>query len=492
MHVIQIVLWYLDSGCSKHMIEGHTQLTNFVKKFLGTVKFENDHVAKIMGYGDYQIGNVTISKVYYVEGLGHNLFSVGQFCFSNLEVAFRQHTCCIRNLEGVDLLTGSQGNNMYTLSLKDMMAKNLGKLQPKANIGIFIGYAPTKKAFRIYNRRTRRFIEIIHVDFDGLIAMASEHNSLKPTLHEMTLATISSGLVPNLPPSTPFIPPSRTDWDLLFQQLFDELLTPLPSVGLPATEVIALIAKVVAPKPAESTDLPSSTTVDQDAPAPRILKNKARLVSRGYRQEVGIDFEKSFALVARLDAIRIFLAFAAHMNMIVYQMDSEYVLESLKKYGMESSDLVDAPMVEKYKLDEDPQGKAIDPTHYRGMVGTLMYLKTSRPDLTFAVCMCARYQAKPIKKHLHAVKRIFKYLRRTINRGLWYPKDSSISLTAYADADNEGCQDTRRSTSRSMQLLGDRLVSWSSKRQINAAISSMEAKNIPLSGCCAQVLWMRS
>ncbi|GJZ45925.1 hypothetical protein Tco_0593521 [Tanacetum coccineum] len=98
------------------------------------------------------------------------------------------------------------------------------------------------------------------------------------------------------------------------------------------------------------------------------------------------------------------------------------------------------------------------------MVGTLMYLTASRPDLIFVVCMCARYQAKPAEKHLHAVKRIFKYLRGTVNRGLRYEKDSSISLTTYADADHAGCQDTRRSTSGSMQFLGDRLVSWSSKR----------------------------
>nr|GFC52759.1 hypothetical protein [Tanacetum cinerariifolium] len=228
-----------------------------------------------------------------------------------------------------------------------------------------------------------------------------------------------------------------------------------------------------------------------------IFKNKARLVARGYRQEEGINFEESFAQVARLDAIQIFLAFAAHMNMIVYEMDvkttflngilreevsvsqpdgfvdkdklnhvyklkkdlhwlkqaprtwynlllkfllsqefskgtvdptlfirrqgkdillisqsprgillnqSKYALESLKKYGMESSDPVDTPMVEKSKLDEDPQRKAVDPTHYRGMVGTLMYLTTNRPDLTFVVCMCAWYQTKPTEKHLHAVK----------------------------------------------------------------------------------------
>nr|GEZ88041.1 hypothetical protein [Tanacetum cinerariifolium] len=131
--VVQIVLWYLDSGCSKHMTGDRSQLINYVQKFLGMVKFGNDHVAKIMGYGDYQIGNVTISQVYYVEGLGHNLFSLGQFCDSDLEVAFRQHTCFIYNLDGVDLLTGSRGNNLYTLSLQYMMGSSPICLLSKAS-----------------------------------------------------------------------------------------------------------------------------------------------------------------------------------------------------------------------------------------------------------------------------------------------------------------------------------------------------------------------
>nr|GEW30329.1 hypothetical protein [Tanacetum cinerariifolium] len=453
---VQIVLWYLESACSKHMTGYRSQVTNFVYKFLGIVKFGNDHVEKIMGYGDYKIGNVTISRVYFVEGLGHNLFSVGQFCDSDLEVAFRQHICFICNLEGVDLLTGSRGNNLYPVSwryddvlsylqglvrglpklkfekdhpcsactmgksrnkshkpksedtnqeklyllymdlcgpmrvksvnekkyilvivddysrftwvkclrskdeapefiikflkmiqlrlkqngvierrnrtlieaartmliyaqaplflwaeavatvcytqnrsivrlrhgktpyellhgkLPDLSflhvfgalcyptndSENLGKLQPKADIGIFIGYAPTKTVFRIYNRRTRRIIETIHVDFDELTAMASEQSSSGPTLHEMTHATISLGLVPKPTSSTPFVPPSRNDWDLLFQPFFDELLTPPPSVDLPAPEVIASIAEVIDPVPAESTCSPSSTIVDQDAPSP--------------------------------------------------------------------------------------------------------------------------------------------------------------------------------------------------------------------------------
>ncbi|GJW06823.1 integrase, catalytic region, zinc finger, CCHC-type containing protein [Tanacetum coccineum] len=129
-------------------------------------------------------------------------------------------------------------------------SENLGKLQPKADIGIFIGYAPTKKAFWIYNRRTRRIIETIHVDFDELTAMASEHSSSGPALHDMTLVTISSGLVPNPPPSTPFS------------------LNPPPYVDLQAPEVIAPIPEVVAPEHAVSTGSPSSTTVDQDAPSP--------------------------------------------------------------------------------------------------------------------------------------------------------------------------------------------------------------------------------
>nr|GFA06233.1 retrovirus-related Pol polyprotein from transposon TNT 1-94 [Tanacetum cinerariifolium] len=153
---------------------------------------------------------------------------------------------------------------------------------------------------------------------------------------------------------------------------------------------------------------------------------------------------------------------------------------------------MDTSMVEKSKLDEDKEGKAVDPLHYCGMTGTLLYLTASRPDLQFAICMCARYQAHPTEKHVLAVKRIFRYLRGTVHRGLWYPKDSSIALTTFADADHAGCQDTCGSTSGSVQFLGERLISWSSKRKKSAAISSTKAEYIALSRCCAQILWMRS
>ncbi|GKA47582.1 retrovirus-related pol polyprotein from transposon TNT 1-94 [Tanacetum coccineum] len=128
-----IVLWYLDSGCSKHMTGDRSRLKNFMKKFIGTVRFGNDHFGAIMGYGDYVIGDSVISRVYYVEGLGHNLFSVGQFCDSDLEVAFRKHTCFVRNLDGVDLIKGSRGTNLYTISVDDMMRSSPICLLSKAS-----------------------------------------------------------------------------------------------------------------------------------------------------------------------------------------------------------------------------------------------------------------------------------------------------------------------------------------------------------------------
>ncbi|GKE30560.1 hypothetical protein Tco_1445944 [Tanacetum coccineum] len=147
-------------------------------------------------------------------------------------------------------------------------------------------------------------------------------------------------------------------------------------------------------------------------------------------------------------------------------------------------------------MDEDLHGKQVDATLYRIMIGSLMYLTSSRPDLIYAVYLCARYQAKPIEKHLQAVKWIFRYLKKTINMGLWYSKDTGMSLTAYADADHAGCQDTRRCTSGSAQFLGDKLVSWSSKKQKCTDISSTKAEYITLYGaialCCNNVQHSRA
>nr|GFB50153.1 hypothetical protein [Tanacetum cinerariifolium] len=145
------------------------------------------------------------------------------------------------------------------------------------------------KAFRIYNRRTRRIVEIIHVDFDELTAMASKQRSSGPALNEMTHGTISSGLVQKSSPSASYVPPSRNDWDLVFQPLFDELLNPPPSVVNQATEVIALIAEVIPQVDADSTDTPSSTTVDQDAPSPSKSLTPTEIQSSVILQDVGND-----------------------------------------------------------------------------------------------------------------------------------------------------------------------------------------------------------
>nr|GFA73536.1 integrase, catalytic region, zinc finger, CCHC-type, peptidase aspartic, catalytic [Tanacetum cinerariifolium] len=130
--IIQICLWIINSGCSNHMTGNRALLTNFVEKFLETVRFGNNDFAVIAGYGDVVIGSLTIKKVYYIEGLGHNLFSVGQFCDKGLEVAFRKSTCFVRNEDGVDLLTGDRSSNLYTISLNEVALNSSTCLLAKA------------------------------------------------------------------------------------------------------------------------------------------------------------------------------------------------------------------------------------------------------------------------------------------------------------------------------------------------------------------------
>nr|GEU53106.1 hypothetical protein [Tanacetum cinerariifolium] len=349
----------------------------FVNKFLGTVKFGNDHVAKIIGYGEYQIGNVTISWVYYVEGLVHNFFSVGKFYDSNLEVGIFHETSVARSLQQNGVV--ERRNRMLIKAARTTL---------------------------IYAKALNHDLDVAHMNNDPFFGIPVPKNNYKASSSSDVIHTIVQTVAPN---SKHVIKWTKDH--------------PLENIS---DKVIIITLKLI-----------YKVKLDELG---GILKNKARLVARGYRQEKGTDFEESLALVARLDI--------SQCPRGIFLNQSIYALESLKKYGTESSDPVDTPMVEKSKLDEDPQGKVVDPTKYHGMVGTLMYLIASRTYLTFVVCMCAQYQAKPTEKYLHALKRIFKYLRGTVNRGLWYLKDSSIALTAYAAADHAGCQDTRRSTSR--------------------------------------------
>nr|GEY64038.1 retrovirus-related Pol polyprotein from transposon TNT 1-94 [Tanacetum cinerariifolium] len=497
------------------MTGDRSRLLNFVKKFIGIVRFENDHFGAIMGYGDYVVGESVISRVYYVEGLGHNLFSVGQFCDSNLEVAFRKHSCYVRDMNGVDLIKGSRGTNLYTISVEYMMksspicllskasknkswlrhqrlnhlnfdtindlarkdlfrglrrlkfeknhlcsacqlrkskththkpkakntnlevlntlhmdlcgpmrvqtingkeyilvivddysrftwvkflrskdetsdvvikfitqiqvglnktvryvrtdngtefvnqtmtsfydrigvfhqktvprtpqqnilverqnrtlveaartmmifskalivfgalcyptndSKDLGKLQPTADTGIFVGYAPRRKGYRIYNKRTRRIMETIHVQFDELTEpMVHMHLNTGPAPIFLTPGQISSGLVPNLVPATPYAPPTNKELEILFQLMFDEYLDPPQAdrPGFPTPAVQPLVS---------SAGTPLSTTIDQDAPSLHISPSSLAPQSH----------------IARIEAIHIFIANAASRNMTVYQMD---------------------------------------------------------------------------------------------------------------------------------------------------------------------------
>ncbi|GKC26608.1 uncharacterized mitochondrial protein-like protein [Tanacetum coccineum] len=511
------------------MTGDRSRIRNFVKKFIGTVRFRNDHFGAIMGYGDYVI---------------------------DLEVAFRKHSCYVRDVNGVDLIKGNCGTNLYTISIEYMIksspicllskasknkswlwhhrlnhlnfgtindlarkdlqndvaeirdrtlmeavrtmliffkapmflwaeavatvcytqnrspihtrhnktsyelvhekkpdltffrvfnalcyptndSEDLGKLQPTTDIRIFVGYAPSRKGYRINNKRTRQIMETIHVQFDEL----SE---------PMAPVRLSTG------PAPTFLMPGQ-----IKPPRVETPISPAPAVPVPVNLAVKL----------DGYD--------------DVLKNKARLVAKRYRQEEGIDFEESFAPVARIEAIRIFIANTASKNMTIYQMD---VKTTFLNGEMDSCDPGDIAMMDQLKLDEDPLGIPVDQTRFQSMVGSLMYLTASRPDLVFVVCMCARYQASPTKKNLEALKRVFQYLRGTINWGLWYLKDTAMALTAYADADHAGCQDTRRSTLGSAQFLRDKLVSWSSKKQKSTAILIIEAEYIAMSGCCAHIL----
>nr|GEY77584.1 copia protein [Tanacetum cinerariifolium] len=343
--VVQIVLWYLDSGCSKHMTGDRSQLINFTP---------------------YELLHNKLPDLSFLYVFGALYYPTND-------------------------------------------SENLGKLQPKADIGIFISYAPTKKAFRIYNRRTRRIVETIHVDFDELTAMASEQ---------------SRG----------------------------------------------------------------------------ILKKKARLVARGYCQEEGIDFEESFALVARLEAIRIFLAYVAHKNMVVYQMDvkTTFLNGNLREqvYVSQPDEFVDQDdpnyvyKLKKalYRLKQAPRAwydmlssLLITQDFYKGSLDLTLFIRRNGNDLLLKYGFeCFNPMDTPVveKSKLDENKE-------------WKAVDPS-HYHAFANADHAGYQDTRCSISGSLQFLGERLISWSSKRQKSATISSMEAEYTVLFGCCAQILWMRS
>nr|GEY84636.1 hypothetical protein [Tanacetum cinerariifolium] len=205
-----------------------------------------------------------------------------------------------------------------------------------------------------------------------------------------------------------------------------------------------------------------------------VIQNKAMIVAVGYSQQEVIDYDETFAPVAQIEAIRLFLAYAAHKDFTFFQMDvkTSFLNGILKKEMYVGQPPVPTPMVEQAKLKLDLVGKPVDHTDYRSMIGSLMYVTSSRPDIMFSTCMYARYQANPNEHHVSAVKRIFCCLKGTINLGLWYSKDSGFDLTTYSHADHAGCHLDKKSTSGSVQFLGDKLVCWSSKKHNCVSISN--------------------
>ncbi|GJV16263.1 retrovirus-related pol polyprotein from transposon TNT 1-94 [Tanacetum coccineum] len=444
-----------DSGCSRHV----------------TVSFANPY-----NHNPYLSLYQLCRKVHWTSA---TTFSVGQFCDGGLEVAFRQHSL------------------------------------------------PITLRYGRFSQSTELELTALQSGRSGLALVKTQNHFFS-------------------------VPPTRKQVDDCFNGVGDVRLFRIPPV-VPITPVNV----PAAPTPENAiVHLPQQLSQKALLHPDIVFSSRIKWIFKIKLDEYG-DVLKN-KLVARLEAIRLFIAHAASMNMVIFQMDvktaflnwrmnevglydiifastnpkacklfafemnstfkmsmmgqmsfflglqvsknprgifinqSKYAQEILKKFGFDTCTPIDTPMAERPNLDEDKGGKLIDPTRFRGMVGSLMYLSASRPDIVFAVCMCARYQAKPTEMHLTAIKRIFRYLKGTIHMGLWYPKDSGFELKAFADADYAGCHDTRRSTSGSAQFLGHRLVSWSSKKQKSTAISTTEAEYIALSGCCAQILWMRS
>nr|GEU32581.1 integrase, catalytic region, zinc finger, CCHC-type, peptidase aspartic, catalytic [Tanacetum cinerariifolium] len=496
--LIVIILFIVDSGCSKHMTRNLKLLINFVEKFLGTVKFGNDQIAPILGYGDLVQGVVTIKRVYYVEGLNHNLFSVGQFCDTNLEVAFRKSTCYICDLKGNDLLTGSRGTDLYSITLQDTTSPNLICLMAKATLS---------QAW-LWHRR------LAHLNFDTINLLSK--NDIVVGLPKLKFIKIIFVLLVVSKSSAVTTADAHNQRQQQHTTPLNNQITPAPTCQVP-TQALSVTsteninqAEMIAENVQVADDegrrryktegrrsLNKSLEILHNQLEQRQLEfdgemsmfalivsrtkpknNKEAMADSAWiksmqeelhqfdRLDEGDDFEESFAPVARFEAVRLFIAYAAHKSFTVYQMDVK-------------TTFLYSPLKEEVYINQ-PDG-FVDPYHpdkvYR-LKKALYGLKQAprAPDIMHTTCYCAHYQVKPTEKHLTAVKLIFRYLKDTIHIGIWYPKDTGFELTAFSDSNHAGCLDSRKSTYGGIQFLsGDKLVSWSSKKQDCTSISSAKA-----------------
>nr|GEW37917.1 retrotransposon protein, putative, Ty3-gypsy subclass [Tanacetum cinerariifolium] len=494
----------------------------------------NDQIAPILGYGDLVQGAVMIKRVYYVEGLNRNLFSVGQFCNADLEVAFRKSTCYIRDLKGIDLLTGSRGTDLYSITLQDTNSPNPIYLMAKATsshawlwhrrlshlnfdtinllskndivVGLpkikFIkdhlcsscelGKAKRKSFHTNTTSSLKRWLQLLHMDLCGPMRVASINGKKyvlvivddyfrytwthflrskdeTPEVLIELLRLVQRGLHAQVVSKSSAVTTADAPNQLQQQNTtpLNNQITPDPTCQVPPhaltvasteninqTEMVEEYAQVendefinifctlvqdrreTSSRHVDSSNMhsfyqhhPSEHRWTKDHPLEQVTGNPSQSVRTRRQLESdaemcmfvlteGIDFKESFAPVARLEAV-----------------------------------CVGTPIATKH-LDADFSETLIDQMKYRSMVGALMYLPASRPDIMHATCYCACYQAKPTEKHLTVVKRIYRYLKDNIHVGLWYPKDTGFELTAFSYSDHAGCLDSRKSTSGGIQFLG--------------------------------------
>nr|GEX81315.1 Gag-Pol polyprotein [Tanacetum cinerariifolium] len=480
--LIEIILFIIDFGCSKHMTRNLKLLTNFVEKFLG---------------------KVTIKRVYYVKGLNHNLFSIGQFCDVDLEVAFQKSTCYIRDLKGNDLLTAWLWHhhlshiNFDTINLlsKNDIVIGLPKLKfikDRLCSSCELGKAKQNSFHIKTTQRFKRRLQLLHMDLCGPMRVESINgkkyvliivddysrytwtNFLRskdetPTVFIDFLTLVQRGLhaqvrIVRTDKGTEFLNKTLHAYfakeamaDSAWIESIKEELHQFDRLDVWELLDISLCKNVINIKWIWKNKHDEENTV---------IRNKSLLVAKGYAQKEGINFEESFAPVARLEAVWLFIAYAAHKSFTVYQMD----IKTTFLYG---------PLKEEVYVNQ-PDG-FVDPYH----PDQVYHLKKA----LFRLKQAPRAWYDELSNFLISKR----FSKDTINMGLWYPKDTDFELTAFLDSDHAGCLDSRKSTSGGIQFLGgDKLVRWSSKKQDCTLMSLAEAKYVSLSACCAQVLRLRT
>uniref|UniRef100_A0A3Q7XZQ9 Uncharacterized protein LOC113786557 n=1 Tax=Cicer arietinum TaxID=3827 RepID=A0A3Q7XZQ9_CICAR len=370
---------------------------------------------------------------------------------------------------------------------------NLGKFDEKADEGIFLGYSLSSKAFRVFNKRTLLVEESMHVTFDAIRLLLAYACSMNFELYQMDVKSaflngyINEEVYVKQPPGFEDSKNPSHVYKLkkaLYglkqapRAWYDRLSTFLCERGFDKGEV----DKTLFVKRENGHTLLVQIYVDDI-----IFGSTNKDICEEFSLIMQGEFEMSM-----MGKLNYFLG--VHIKQLehgIFINQAKYCKELLKKFEIENCKESTTPMGSGTYVDKDASGISIDISKYRGMIGSLLYLTASRPNIMFSVCLCARFQADPKESHLVAVKRIMKYLKGTTNVGLWYPKGSICSLVGYSDSDYAGCKTDRKSTSGTCHVLGNALVSWSCKKQACVALSTAEAEYIAAGSCCAQILWLK-